>query len=265
VITAAEVATGALNEAHVMSELMDTHHGNTGRQADTVVADSKYGTIENYLKCADRGVRAHIADLKKKQEGGGLRRGKFTESGFRYDEATDTYECPAGKRLRPKTLHKARQSIDYAARRSDCEACELRPRCTGNKSGRTVKRHLRQGDVERMRHLALGRESKKDIRTRQHLMERSFARAKRYGHGRARWRGLWRVRIQEYITAAIQNIQVLIKHARNPRRGVAMAMPGVIARVNFRFDGLMGFNYGNRFGFIRVLMMAWPVESIQRT
>jgi hypothetical protein len=33
-------------------------------------------------------------------------------------------------------------------------------------------------------------ESKKDIKTRQHLMERSFARGTRYGYQRARWRAI---------------------------------------------------------------------------
>ncbi len=43
-------------------------------------------------------------------------------------------------------------------------------------------------------------------------MERSFARGTRYGYKRARWRGLWRVQIQEYLTASIQNIMVLLGH-----------------------------------------------------
>ena len=54
-------------------------------------------------------------------------------------------------------------------------------------------------------------------------MERSFARAKRYGYDRARWRGLWRVRIQEYLTAAIQNIQILLKYGTDPRIEIGRA------------------------------------------
>ena len=54
-------------------------------------------------------------------------------------------------------------------------------------------------------------------------MERSFARAKRYGYDRARWRGLWRVRIQEYLIASIQNIQILLKHGTDPRIAVGVA------------------------------------------
>jgi hypothetical protein len=43
-------------------------------------------------------------------------------------------------------------------------------------------------------------------------MERSYARGTWYGFDRARWRGLWRVQIQEYLVSAVQNIQVLLRY-----------------------------------------------------
>ncbi len=236
VITATEVTTGDVNEAHRMNSLMQAHHGNTGANANTVVADSKYGTIENYLSCYDRGVKAHIPDLKKKQANSGLRSGIFADDRFVYDKETDTYECPAGKRLKRKSLHEARQGIDYGAPKKECEKCELRPQCTKNKAGRTVKRHLRQEEIDYMRALAGSMQSKKDIKTRQHLMERSFARAWRYGFKRARWRGLWRVQIQEYITATIQNIGILIKYGRGTRNAVAAMEIAQRKGLNGLFD-----------------------------
>jgi hypothetical protein len=212
-----------------MDSLMQRHQENTEGKLETVVGDSKYGTIENYLSCHDKGLNAHIPDLKRKQAKGGLRSSIYADDKFIYDKETDTYKCPAGKRLKRKTLHKARQSIDYAAPKKECDKCELRPECTKNKSGRTVKRHLRQDAIDCMRALAGSAKSKKDIKTRQHLMERSFARAQRYGFKRARWRRLWRVEIQEYITAAIQNIETLIRHGKNPRKATAVAM-GIMKR-----------------------------------
>lgn len=50
-------------------------------------------------------------------------------------------------------------------------------------------------------------------------MERSFARSVRYGYKWARWRRLWRVQIQEYITASIQNMMILVKKAENGLAG----------------------------------------------
>jgi hypothetical protein len=58
------------------------------------------------------------------------------------------------------------------------------------------------------------RTAKHDIGKRQHSMERCFSRSKRYGYKRARWRRLWRVLIQEYLTCAIQNIIMLVRNTK---------------------------------------------------
>jgi transposase len=231
VITATEVTPGEVNEAHLMIELIESHHRNTEIGAKTVVADSKYGTIDNYLVCWDRGIMAHIPDLKEAQNKGGLRGGIFSDDMFIYDAETNTYTCPEGKKLKPKSLHMSRQSMDYAASRRDCRECKLRSQCTRNKAGRTVKRHLRQEEINHMRSIAKSTLSKKDIKTRQHLMERSFARSVRYGFGRARWRRLWRVRIQEYLTAAIQNIQILMRYGNDPRRAVSKVKESIYEKL----------------------------------
>ena len=222
VITATAVTPGDVNEAHLLLALADTHQANTARGADTVIADSKYGTIDNYLACHDRGVAAHLPDLKKAADKRAAQRKIFADTRFVYDPETDTYRCPAGQRLKRKSLHMKRQSADYGAPKKVCAACALRPHCTQNKMGRTIKRHLRQDDLDKMRALSKSPPAKRDIRIRQHLMERSFARAARYGFSRARWRGRWRVEIQEYLTAAIQNIETLMRYGRDPRKRPAM-------------------------------------------
>lgn len=222
VITATDAAPGDVNEAHLMLPLLEQHETTTGVKTETVVADSKYGTIDNFLACHDRGLQAHMPDLGKANRKRIAQLNIFSDDRFLYDPISDTYLCPAGKHLKAKTLHKPRESRDYAAKKKICAACELREQCTKNKSGRTVKRHLRQDELDSMREKSRSAKSKRDIKTRQHLMERSFAQATRYGFDRARWRGLWRMRIQEYLTCAVQNIQVLIKHADKPKKAVAI-------------------------------------------
>ena len=221
VITATDVTRGDANEAHRLISLWQAHGENTERVAATVVADSKYGTIENFLACHDRGIAAHMPDLKQAATKRTQMRSIFPDSEFIYDPESDTYRCPAGQRLKRKSLHQSRDSMDYAAPKKMCEACALRPQCTRNKSGRSIKRHLRQEALQAMREASRSPEAKRDIRTRQHLMERSFARGTRYGFDHARWRGRWRGLIQEYLTAAIQNIGVLIRYGGNPRRSMA--------------------------------------------
>jgi transposase len=65
IITATEVTPGEVNEAHLLSTLLAMHQDNTQTIVDTVVADTKYGTVENYLACCDLGINAHIPDLKR--------------------------------------------------------------------------------------------------------------------------------------------------------------------------------------------------------
>jgi transposase len=226
VITATETTAGDVNEAHVMVPLLEGHHTNTGVMVESVVGDSKYGTIDNFLACHDLGVQAHLPDLGKFSTKRKERLKIFSEDRFEYDSQSDTYRCPAGNQLKPKSLHLNRQSRDYAAPKKICAACDLREQCTKNKSGRTIKRHLRQEELDKMREASRSAQAKRDIKTRQHLMERSFARGTRYGFDRARWRGLWRVGIQEYLISAIQNIQVLLKYGHPLKRSLAtMADP----------------------------------------
>jgi hypothetical protein len=219
VITATAVTSGEVNEGHLLLQMIDTHQLNTQKAVTTVVADSQYGTAENYLNCYDRGIKAHMPGIAENKS---IRGGVFSEDKFKYDKATDTYTCPVGKVLKRRGFTKSENIVVYGARVEDCMACKLKHRCTKNTKGRTVKRHIRKQEVDYMKARAKSIESRRDIRIRQHLMERTFATAVRYGFKGARWRGLWRVRIQEYITVAIQNIQILIKHGTYPAKAVSV-------------------------------------------
>jgi hypothetical protein len=73
---------------------------------------------------------------------------------------------------------------------------------------------VRENDLDKALSQSQGRAAKKDISERQHLMERSFAQSKRYGYLRARWRRLWRIKIQEYLTVTIQKILVLVRNIK---------------------------------------------------
>ena len=222
VITATEVTPGEVHEAHLLEALIDTHEKNTETNVETVVADSKYGSIENYLACQDRDIKAHFSSLEQTQKGTGTKKGIFPKEAFTYNADTDTFTCPAGQTLKRRKFFKKRQHYEYIAAAGTCNRCQLKKQCTKAKSGRTLKRHIRQDDLESMLEHAASPESKKDIKTRQHLMERTFAQATRYGYQRARWRRLWRVQIQEYLTAAIQNIKILLKDVKEPAPALSM-------------------------------------------
>lgn len=222
VVTATEVTPGEVHESHRLESLINNHENNTEATVKTVVADSKYGSIENYLACRDRGIKAHFNSLEQSQKGTGTKKGIFPKEAFTYNTETDTFTCPAGQSLKRRRFYKKRQHYEYIASAGTCNSCQLKEKCTKAKSGRTLKRHVRQDDLDFMLGQASGREAKRDIKTRQHLMERSFAQATRYGYQRSRWRRLWRVQIQEYLTSSIQNIMVLLRHIKEPAPALGM-------------------------------------------
>jgi len=220
VITATDVSAGEKNEAHFLAPLIDQHQTNTGQTVTTAVADSKYGTIENYLACCDRNILPHFQSFDKNNKGTGTRKGIFELSDFVYNPEDDLFICPAGELLKQRKYNKKRNHFEYSLPAKVCNNCSLKPQCTRSKQGRTIKRHIRQDELNKMLIRSQSRASKRDIHKRQYLMERSFARGMRYGYKRARWRRLWRVQIQEYLTAAIQNMMVLVRYSKDQDRAV---------------------------------------------
>lgn len=97
IITATEATAGDINEAHLMIPLIEQHKMTTGVTADTVVADSKYGTIENFLSCHDRGIYAHIPDLREAAVKRTVKLNIFSEDHFLYDTERDVYHLSSGK------------------------------------------------------------------------------------------------------------------------------------------------------------------------
>ena len=214
VITATAITPGSVDDGEMLKEMIETHKDNTRTDVDTVVADSRYGTIDNFLLCHDLGVKAHIPSLEETQRGSGRKRGIFPQDAFSYDPETDTFTCPAGQVLKRGKLYKYRNHYEYRASAKACAHCELRDQCTRSKNGRTLKRHVRHDELNRALKEAQSSNAARDIRDRKHISECSFARSTRYGYKRSRWRRLWRVTIQDFLIAAIQNIMVLIKVAK---------------------------------------------------
>jgi len=134
VITATEVTPGEVHESHRMQSLIDKHQENTGRTLETVVADSKYGTIENYLSCHDREIKAHFNSLEKSQKGTGSQKGIFSKEAFIYDADNDVFICPAGQILKMRKYFKKRKHYEYIAPAGACNSCHFRKKCTKSKT-----------------------------------------------------------------------------------------------------------------------------------
>ena len=223
VITAIETTPGSIAENKKLMGLIEQHETNTRCQIQTVIADHKYGTTENYVACQARGITTHMGDAGSKAHTG-HDHSIFGDQAFTYDAQCDVYLCPAGQTLKPRRMHPIRRTIEYKAPARVCGACALRAQCTRSHHGRTVQRHEKQTALDVARAQAHSRAAWRDRKRRHHLMERSFADGANNHHfKRARWRRLWRQQIQDYLIAAIQNVRILLAH-QNPRKSAAAAV-----------------------------------------
>jgi len=223
VITAIETTPGSIAENKKLMGLIEQHETNTRCQIQTVIADHKYGTTENYVACQARGITTHMGDAGSKAHSG-HDHSIFGDQAFTYDAQRDVYLCPAGQTLKPRRMHPIRRTIEYKAPARVCGACALRAQCTRSHHGRTVQRHEKQTALDVARAQAHSRAAWRDRKRRHHLMERSFADGANNHHfKRARWRRLWRQQIQDYLIAAIQNVRILLAH-QNPKNSAAVAI-----------------------------------------
>jgi transposase len=223
VITALCTTPGNVGEDDKLMDLVQQHERHTGETVHTVVADAQYGTNDNFAACQERGIRSHMADLAATFADTGNRKGIFKEEEFRYDSDTDTYTCPAGKQLK-RAKNPDRQYLLYRGNRKMCAGCPLRSQCTRSKHWRTIKRHIHYETIQRARSESRSGWAKRDRKRRMHLMEGSFGdAATNHGFKHARWRGLDRQRIQDWLIATCQNIRILLRH-RGRRNAIAVAM-----------------------------------------
>lgn len=221
VLTAVITTGGAVPENHKFVEGVEQHQANTGQTGRTAAADRKDGTAENFLASQERGIVPHPADAKTKQAS--TRNGRFREKDFRYDPARDTYTSPAGRLLHRRRCVKKQRAWEYRPARGVCGECPLREQCTRSRVGRGVRRDEHQQLLKQCRRAAPSAAARADRRRRQYLIEGSFADApNNHGFKRARWRRLWRQRIQDHLIAAIQNVRLRL--ARGPPRRPAQSL-----------------------------------------
>ncbi|MBW2040308.1 MAG: transposase, partial [Deltaproteobacteria bacterium] len=100
VITATKITPGSRDEGNLLEDIIKIHKKNTQMDVDTVVADSKYGKIDNFLLCHDLGIRVHAPSIEEAHRGSGRRKGIFPKEAFIYNPEDDTFICPAGQVLR---------------------------------------------------------------------------------------------------------------------------------------------------------------------
>jgi len=180
-----------------------------------VTGDTAYGTTENIAAVERAGIRAYVP-----LTGAGKARPYFSKEEFAYDAEEDLYRCPAGEVLLPRTNNMTRRLTVYKTKAGTCEECELKPKCTDNKTGRQVLRYFDERYVDRVRAYRGTFPYEKALRKRRVWVEPLFAEAKdRHGMRRFRLRRLERVNVEALLVASGQNVKRLLTFGcRRPRR-----------------------------------------------
>jgi len=246
VITAVETTAADVMENQRLVALVEQHERNTGETVRTVVADTQYGTNENFAVCQERHIRSHMKDLRATYRNDAAKRGIFKETDFRYDEEAESYICPAGQSLKRAT-NLDRGFYIFRSNPKICQQCPLRSQCMKSKRHiRTLKRHVAHEAIERGRKESRSGWARRDRRRRKHLMEGSFAAAtNQHGFKRARWRRLHNQRIQDLLIAACQNILILTTVERRRQAvAAAMASPPLLSALPPRENRTFGLDDG---------------------
>ena len=151
----------------------------------------------------------------------GRKGGTFERADFIYDAGNDLYICPNGKELKqyrrafktPGSGANKDEAIRYRARKSDCDACALKERCTPKEPNRKVTRSIYESARDAARILAQTRQYAISRKLRKKV-EMSFAHLKRiHGLGRLRLRGPCGAHDEFILAATAQNLEKLAKLA----------------------------------------------------
>lgn len=210
IITATVTTPANVNDEKVLADVISEHQNNTQRIVKTVVADKAYGTGENYAYLHKEGMTPCISHKRKNCN----RDPMFSNDQFVYDHEQDLYTCPAGKPLTLKQFNREKNAFIYQANRATCQSCSHFKRCvTSKETGRQIQRHANQIYIDWADTCLEPAARKRLMARRKYKAEGSFAdAANNHGFKRSRFRGLKKVRIQNVMIAAIQNLRKLMRH-----------------------------------------------------
>jgi len=208
VVTAAIATTGIAGEEHFLNDVLRCHTRYTGMPVIEAVADTRYGTLANYVSLDQAGIAAFIPPHERTNGVSGF----WGKDHFRYVPEQDIYLCPAGKTMKRFREWLGKKRVIYRCEPGTCQACPLNQQCTPYGNLRTVTRFFDQRLIEEAKariENPLGREL---IRQRKTRIEGIFALGKElHGLRRTRLMGRWKVQIQLWMTAAVMNLKRAIK------------------------------------------------------
>lgn len=208
IILSALVTPASITDNTPLLDLVDWVRSRWKIQPKLAVGDTKYGTVPNIVGLEERGIKAYLPTSDFSQ-----RTKYYPAKLFQYDAEKDQYICPQRQILPLVSRRTSEQVLLYKPKAAVCNACPVKSKCTGSKSGRHIFRSFFQECLDKVETYRQTEAYLKAIRKRSLWVEPLFGEAKEF-HGlrRFRLRRLRKVNIEGVMVAAGQNLKRLIKH-----------------------------------------------------
>jgi len=220
IIVAADV-TNEPNDLGQLLPMIEQTEDNTKDSIDILTADSGYSSPNNLEKLETLDIDAYIPDDTYQSRCRGKEISAFDKDNFVYNEATNTFTCPAGKELTfwHKREDKQGQYHVYLCR--VCKDCPYFGKCTKSKKGRSIWRRIVDEKIKAMR-LKLDSESGKAIYSkRRHIAEPVFGHIKAVlGFTGFHLRGIIKVKGEFKLIAIVHNLKKISRYGYKKEFGL---------------------------------------------
>ena len=188
-----------------------------GMQSEEIVADSGYGSEENYEYMLSNGMTPYVKyNMFHVEQRRGYRNNPFRVSNLFYNPDDDFYVCPMGQKMKFIRQEKRYTASGYQQtvsvyRASRCEGCPLRGQCHKSKRDRQIEvNHTLDDYKARARELLTSEQGLKHRSKRPIEPEAVFGQIKECGRfRRLRLKGLTGAKIDFGLKALAHNLRKL--------------------------------------------------------
>lgn len=202
-----------------MISYLESFKARYGMQSEEIVADSGYGSEENYEYMFSNGMTPYVKyNMFHVEQRRGYRNNPFRVSNLFYNPDDDFYVCPMGQKLKFIRQEKRYTASGYQQtvsvyRAGRCEGCPLRGQCHKSKRDRQIEvNHTLDDYKARARELLTSEQGIKHRSNRPIEPEAVFGQIKECGRfRRLRLKGLTGAKIDFGLKALAHNLRKLAK------------------------------------------------------
>jgi transposase len=202
-----------------MISYLESFRSRYGMQSQEIVADSGYGSEENYEYMFANGITPYVKyNMFHVEQRRRYRNDPFRVSNLFYNPDSDFYVCPMGQKIKYVRQEKRYTAGGYQQtvsiyRATRCEGCPLRGQCHKSKSNRQIEvNHTLDDYKARVRELLTGEQGLKHRSNRPIEPEAVFGQIKECGKfRRLRLKGMTGAKIEFGLKAIAHNLRKLVK------------------------------------------------------